>query len=79
MDHQPAPQTEVINTVGAGDAYTAALIFNLASGENVSTANSRAVATAAIVCRNPEQPCHLPAIKTASLLRTANPTQRSSH
>ncbi len=53
MDHQPAPQTEVVNTVGAGDAYTAALILNLVSGEDITTANSRAVATAAIVCQQP--------------------------
>jgi fructokinase len=40
----------VKDTIGAGDAFTAALIAGLLEGQEVGVIHSRAVAAAAFVC-----------------------------
>jgi fructokinase len=57
-----APRTEVIDTVGAGDAFTAALLVGILAGRPVEEANERANAVAAHVC---SQPGATPAIPQA--------------
>jgi fructokinase len=46
----PARQVVVKDTVGAGDAFTAALIVGLLSGRSLDSIHDRAVAAAAFVC-----------------------------
>ncbi len=50
IDHTPAPVTEVKDTVGAGDAYTAAMIIGLLKGWSLPKVNEHAVRVAAYVC-----------------------------
>lgn len=49
-DFAAAPVVETISTVGAGDAYVAALVAGVLEGKSVSEINQRAVALAAKVC-----------------------------
>lgn len=53
VDECPAPKTQVIDTVGAGDAYTAAMTLGAMKGWPLSTINQRAVAVSACVCSQP--------------------------
>lgn len=46
----PTPQVEVVDTVGAGDSFTAAFIASLLSGKTISEAHEIAVKTSAYVC-----------------------------
>ena len=46
----PAPRTEIMDTVGAGDAFTAALLVGILAGESLDEVNRRANAVAAYVC-----------------------------
>jgi fructokinase len=46
----PAPRTEIVDTVGAGDAFTAALLVGILAGESPDAVNRRANAVAAYVC-----------------------------
>ena len=46
------PKVEVIDTVGAGDAFSAALIMSLLNGVKLSEAHRYAVKIAAFVCSN---------------------------
>ncbi len=49
--HQSAAvETEVVDTVGAGDAFTAALVVGLLAGEPLPVINQRATRVAAFVC-----------------------------
>lgn len=49
----PTPQVEVVDTVGAGDSFTAAFIASLLSGKTISEAHEIAVKTSAYVCTQP--------------------------
>jgi fructokinase len=46
----PAPTVQVASTVGAGDAYAAALVAGILRGDSVHEINTRAVSIAADVC-----------------------------
>lgn len=46
----PTPRVEVVDTVGAGDAFSGALFGSLLSGSTVGQAHRTAVETAAYVC-----------------------------
>ncbi len=60
VDHCPAPATTVRDTVGAGDAYTAALIIGLQKGWSLAKVNQQAVRLAAYVCTQPGATPKLP-------------------
>lgn len=49
----PAPPTEVVDTVGAGDAFTAALLIGMLTGGSLEGVSRRANAVAAYVCSRP--------------------------
>ena len=49
----PAPRTEIVDTVGAGDAFTAALLVGILAGRSLDEVNERANAVAAYVCSQP--------------------------
>lgn len=51
--HRPAPRVEVVNTVGAGDAFTAAMILGLLERAPLDEINNRATQRAAYVCTQP--------------------------
>ena len=44
------PKVEVVDTVGAGDAFTAAFIASIMKGESIKTAHQKAVDVSAYVC-----------------------------
>lgn len=44
------PKVEVVDTVGAGDSFTAAFVVNILGGESVAEAHCRAVAVSAYTC-----------------------------
>lgn len=44
---------KVVDTVGAGDAFTASMTLGLLNGDNLETINRNAMATAAYVCSQP--------------------------
>ncbi len=46
----PTPRVEVVDTVGAGDSFTAAFVTALLQGEPVAACHRKAVETAARVC-----------------------------
>jgi len=46
----PSRSVKVVDTVGAGDAYTAALVLGLANGEDVESINRKAIEVASYVC-----------------------------
>ena len=48
-----APHTKVVDTVGAGDAFSAALLVGLLAGQPLDEVNRRANAVAAYVCSQP--------------------------
>lgn len=48
----PTPKVEVVDTVGAGDAFSAALIMSLLNGSRLEEAHQYAVKIAAFVCSN---------------------------
>ena len=50
ISDRPAPQVAVADTVGAGDAYTAAIILGLLAGHSVDTINQTAIAVAGHAC-----------------------------
>ncbi|MFN2570083.1 MAG: carbohydrate kinase [Gemmatimonadales bacterium] len=49
----PAPRTKVADTVGAGDAFTAALLVGTLGGASLETVNRHANLVAAYVCSQP--------------------------
>jgi len=49
----PAPRTEIVDTVGAGDAFTATLLVGILAGRSLDEVNERANAVAAYVCSQP--------------------------
>lgn len=46
----PSTSVTVVDTVGAGDAYTAAMLLGLLEGHNTATINAHAIAVAAHAC-----------------------------
>ena len=52
-DECPAPPTTTVDTVGAGDAFTAALIVGFLRGQPLDEINRHANAVAAFVCSQP--------------------------
>jgi fructokinase len=48
--HAPAPKTRVVDTVGAGDAFTAALLVGILGGGSMEAVNRHANVVAAYVC-----------------------------
>jgi len=49
----PAPRTQIADTVGAGDAFSAALLVGILAGRPLDEVNRRANAVAAYVCSQP--------------------------
>ena len=49
-DEKTAPKVAVVDTVGAGDSFTATLVIGLLRGEDLSRIHQRAVDVAAFVC-----------------------------
>ncbi|WP_372895403.1 carbohydrate kinase [Stieleria sp.] len=49
----PGIPTEVADTVGAGDAFTAAITLGLLGGQDIDTVNRNAIAVASYVCSQP--------------------------
>ena len=60
FDERAAPEIEVVDTVGAGDAFTAALVTGLLRDEDVALMHRRASAIAAYVCTQPGATPELP-------------------
>ena len=50
VSQQPGVETRVVDTVGAGDAYTAVLALGLLDGHDLDAINRRACQVAAFVC-----------------------------
>lgn len=50
VSFQSSPKVEVVDTVGAGDSFTAAFVASLLRGCSVSDAHRRASEVAAYVC-----------------------------
>lgn len=46
----PTPKVDVVDTVGAGDAFTSALVMSLLKGQSLKEAHENAVKIAAFVC-----------------------------
>jgi fructokinase len=56
-----APRAEVADTVGAGDAFTAALLVGILAGRALDEVNERANAVASYVCSQPGATPPIPA------------------
>lgn len=50
VSFQPTPRVEVVDTVGAGDSFTAAFVASILRGMSVEQAHVKAVETSAFVC-----------------------------
>lgn len=50
---QPGQSVQVVDTVGAGDAYTASLVLGLLRGDDVESINRHAISVASYVCTQP--------------------------
>lgn len=64
---EPAPQTTVADTVGAGDSFTAAMILGTLAGWPLAKIAARATAVAAYVCSQPGATPVLPESLTGGL------------
>jgi len=53
VSESTAPRTVVADTVGAGDAFTAALLVGILAGRSLDEVNERANAVASYVCSQP--------------------------
>lgn len=60
ISYLPTPQTDVADTVGAGDSFTAAFTASILKGKNIHEAHNLAVRTAAFVCTQQGAMPHLP-------------------
>jgi fructokinase len=63
----PAPPTEIVDTVGAGDAFTAALLVGMLAGASPDAVNRHANAVAAYVCSQAGATPPIPDILRSSL------------
>ena len=50
VNFEPTPQVEVVDTIGAGDSFTAAFVATLLQGKTVVEAHCQAVAVSAATC-----------------------------
>lgn len=57
----PTPKVEVVDTVGAGDSFTAAFIASILKGKTIAEAHACAVETSAFVCTQAGAMPELPA------------------
>ena len=46
------PKVEVVDTVGAGDSFTAAFVMSILKGESTAAAHAKAVEVSALVCQS---------------------------
>ena len=53
VSQQAGVETEVVDTVGAGDAFTAALVLGILAGQDLTQINEKACQVAAYVCSQP--------------------------
>lgn len=53
ISDRPGKAVAVVDTVGAGDAFTAAMTLGLLRGQDIDTVNQHAIATASYVCCKP--------------------------
>lgn len=53
VSDRPGVEVKVADTVGAGDAFTAAMSLGLLAGRSMDQINDRAIATASYVCSQP--------------------------
>ena len=65
-DDRSGSPIDIIDTVGAGDAYTAALVLGLLSNAPVSVINKKACTVAEFVCSQPGATPQLPTTLTQS-------------
>ncbi|MBO7071010.1 MAG: carbohydrate kinase [Bacteroidales bacterium] len=52
LSHLDTPSVKVVDTVGAGDSFTAAFIASILRGESVAAAHAKAVKVSAMVCES---------------------------
>ena len=50
LSHKETPKVNVVDTVGAGDSFTATYVMSRMNGESVAAAHEKAVEVAAFVC-----------------------------
>lgn len=50
VSYRPTPHVEVVDTVGAGDSFTAAFIASILRGKTIDEAHAKAVEVSAYVC-----------------------------
>ena len=62
--YRETPKVEVVDTVGAGDAFTAAFIAGILKGKTVTDAHSLAVNVSAYICTQQGAMPEIPYIKT---------------
>jgi fructokinase len=60
VSDQPGTPVDVVDTVGAGDAFTAAMTLGLLKGHPIDRVNENAIATASFVCSKPGATMPLP-------------------
>lgn len=60
VDPQPGQSVQIVDTVGAGDAFTAGLAVGLLRGQPLSQAHARAARIAAYVCTQSGGTPHMP-------------------
>jgi fructokinase len=53
VSHKLTPHVPVVDTVGAGDSFTAAFVAGILSGKSISEAHQLAVDVSAYVCTQP--------------------------
>lgn len=60
----PTPKVEVVDTVGAGDAFSGAFVYGILTGKTMEQAHRDAVRVSAFVCTRPGAwPAYTPDLK----------------
>jgi fructokinase len=74
---QPPPPVEVVDTVGAGDSFTAALVMGLLAGMDLDAVHAAAAEVAGYVCTQPGATPALPAELRQKFIQAArrNPVE----